>query len=122
MVLNSIGIRNKLQKLVWDKYGKSVTFKSRTHPTYNNRGELTGSTMVTSTVTAVPYSVLDPQRTYESFGNLIQGEILMALPYDVVPKPEDEFVIEGVDYTVVDVQLNYFPENVGTLVRLSRKA
>ena len=46
----------------------------------------------------------------------------MALPYDVVPKPEDEFVIEGVDYTVVDVQLNYFPENVGTLVRLSRKA
>lgn len=120
MVLNSLAVKARLQALIWDKYGKSVTFKSKSHPTYNNRGELTGGTVSSSTVTAVPYSVLDPQRTFEPFGNLVQGEIVMALPHSIEPKLEDGFTIDSVDYTVVDIQKNYFPENVGTIVRLSR--
>jgi hypothetical protein len=120
MVLDEQRTRDMLQNLIWDKYGKSVTFKKQNSPTYNTRGELVSSNFTSSTVVCVPYSVLDPERTFQPFGNLKQGDTLLALPHTVDVDTDDVFLIEGVNYVVQDVQPAYFPGLVGTVVRTSR--
>lgn len=115
-------IRAKLQAKVFTPYGKTVTLIKHLSPTYNDRGELENAyTQSTSSVTVVPYNILDSSRQQERVGDADTGNLQMALPYTVSVDLKDELLMEG-DYWVVNgIEKNYLPDNVVTIVSVNKR-
>lgn len=113
-------VKQKLKSKVFDIIGKSVTFKSKGTPTYNTRGEEESVTYTSSTITVVPYNIIESRQSYEPFGDLQEGEMDVAVPYEVSITKEDILTIESVDYEVKEVVKNFLPGNVVTIVRVSK--
>jgi len=113
-------IREKLDKKVFQVLGKVVTFKKKSSPTYNTRGEEEGVTYTTSSVTIVPYNIVAGREVFNSFGNFQEGDMAAAVPYTVTVDIGDVFTIESVDWIVKQVEKNYLPDNVVTIVLLSK--
>jgi len=114
-------IRSKLASKIFTPYGKSVTLISKSSPTYNIRGELEAEATVSSSIKIVPYNIIAPNQTYQDFGTLEEGESDAAISYDTVVAIDDEIEMEGESYYIKDIQPNYLPDNVVTVVRLSKK-
>jgi hypothetical protein len=113
-------IRSKLQKKVFAKYGKQVTLSSRTATTYNSRGEELTVSATTSTITFVPYDVVNTNKTFQAFGPLLEGQIEAAVPYDTVIAIDDTLTMEGVTYQVKNISKSYLPDVVVQIVRLNK--
>jgi hypothetical protein len=111
-------IRTKLANKIFTPYGKSVTLKSPSLPTYNTRGELESQTLTSSTITVVPYNIIGNRRSYEPFGELKSGDLEIAVPYNVTIDVDYLITMDGSDYKVVQVEKNYLPDNVVTIVRV----
>jgi hypothetical protein len=114
-------LRQDLQVEVFTPYGKSVTFIKKSLPIYNSRGEEEDSTETSSTVTVVPYNIINQRTTHEAFGELKDGEMDLAVPYTVNVEKLDEFIIETETWVVREVEKNFLPENVVTICRITRK-
>jgi hypothetical protein len=113
-------IRTKLQNKVFTPYGKTVTFINRVSPTYNDRGEQEGYIASTSAVTIVPYNIISKSQTYEAWGALNPGEMDAAVPYNTVCDVGTTFLMEDLGWEVKNIQLNYLPDNVVTILRLAK--
>lgn len=113
-------IRAKLASKIFTPYGKTVTLKSKSSPVYNTRGELEDVTDTQSSISIVPYNIISSERFYESFGEMDTGDVEAAIPYTVTVAIGDEIVMEGDTYTIIRVEKNYLPDNVVTIVRLSK--
>lgn len=115
-----VSLRNKLQRKIFDPYAKSVTLKSKDATTYNSRGEAEDQTYTESTVSMVPYNIMEQRQSYEAFGTMEEGDLDAAVPYDITVNQGDLVTIEGQDYEIKEVERNYLPENVVTIIRLTR--
>jgi hypothetical protein len=111
-------MRTDLQVEVFDVVGKTVTLKSRALPTYNSRGEEESITYSESSITIVPYNLIDNRQSYQQFSNMEEGESLAAIPYDVTVAVDDIIEMEGYEWNIKQIEPNYLPENVVTIVRL----
>lgn len=114
-------IRTKLQNKIFNKFAKTVTFISKLSPTYNDRGEEEGYIQSTSSVKIVPYNIVSKKQSYESFGELHSGDMDAAVPYDTTVDVGTYFSMEGINWEVKEVQPNYLPDNVVTIIRISKK-
>jgi len=116
-------IRAKLLAKVFNRntIGMSITLKTQSAPQYNDRGEIEDTTSTESTVVGVPYNIIDRNQSYEKFGQLLEGEMDVALPWDTVININDLLTIASEDWKVVNVEKNYLPENVVTIVRVVRQ-
>jgi hypothetical protein len=114
-------IRIQLDNKVFIPLGKTVTLNSISAPTYNSRGEIEATSASQTTVTIVPYNIIDERQSYQKFGDLKEGEMDAAVRYDTTVNIYDYFEIEGVNWYVKDIELNYLPDNVVTIVRLSKE-
>lgn len=114
-------IRDTLQTKVFDAFGKSVTLISKSAPVYNDREELENETETNSTITIVPYNIIDKRQTYERFGNLEEGDMDAAVPYSIVVNIDDEMLIESERWFIKEIAPNYLPDNVVTIIRLTKK-
>jgi hypothetical protein len=119
-MVSASSIRTKLQNKIFTPYGKSVTLKSQSSPVYNTRGEQESVTQTTTTITVVPYNIIANRRSYEPFGDLDSGDLEMAVPYSVSIALKDIITMDGTDYVVSQVEKNYLPDNVVTIVRVSK--
>jgi len=113
-------VRSKLKSKVFDILGKTVTLIKQSSPTYNTRGELEDNTETSSSITIVPYNILYKEKTYQSFGDLEEGESEAAVPYDTVVDVDDKIVMDSQTYIITKLERNYLPENVVTIIRLSK--
>ena len=113
--------RSALQRTIFDRLGKTVTFKSRTSTSYNSRGEQEAETFTTTSVVCVPYSVISNTQSYEPFGNLESGDIDAAFPYTVSIDVDDVLTLESVDYRVKVIDKTYGPGHIATIARLARQ-
>ena len=113
-------IRSKLATKVFDVIGKTVTLKSKSSPVYNSRGEEENQTYASSSITIVPYTISHNKTSHQPFGELKEGDMDAAIPYDVTIAKEDLITIESEDWKVRDLERNYLPDNVVTIVRLTR--
>jgi len=113
-------IRSKLETKVFDRFGKTVTLKSKSLPVYNTRGELESETTVETSITAVPYDITNHRQLFESWGTVSEGEMDMAVPYTVTVNADDGVVVDGVDYLIKEISENLLPDNVVTIVRLAK--
>jgi len=113
-------IRTQLQVKIFDAFGKSVTLNSKTATTYNDRGEEEIVSASSSTVTIVPYNVFFDRQTHQAFGELNEGEMDAAVPYDVTIAVGDTFTIDSEDWEIRDLIKNYLPDNVVTIIRIAK--
>lgn len=113
-------IRTKLANKVFAPLGKTVTHYTQATNTQNERGETESTAYTSSSVTIVPYNIIDKRQTFEAFGNLEAGEMDAAVPYTVDVQIDDKFTIDNVDWYVKERAYNYLPGNVVTIVRLTR--
>lgn len=112
--------REDLDDEIFSEIGKTVTLINESSPIYNSRGELESSTQVSSSITAVPYNIVNDRQSHQSFGELVEGDMDMVVRYDQTINIDDLVVIDGVIYKVKEVAENYLPDNVATIVRLTK--
>lgn len=122
MVDDQTKVRNKLQSKLFGRIGKTVTFKSKSSPIYNDRGEETNQSYSSSSITVIPFRSISDTQSYQPFGNLEEGEIDMAIPYTETIAIDDEIVMEGDTWQIKEIEHNYLPGNVVYVVRLAKKA
>lgn len=113
-------VRTKLENKIFSRLGKSVTLIKKSTPVYNSRGEQDSVTTTSSTISCVPYNIVDKRQSYQKFGELEEGDMDIALPYTVTVNIDDELTIESVNYVIKAIELNYLPENVVTIVRVTK--
>lgn len=113
-------IRTDLDNFVFIPYGKTVTFIKKTSPIYNTRGELQQVSSTNSSATIVPYNIAYKRESHQAFGNLQEGDMDAAVRYSLDVDINDGFTIDGTTYLVKQIEKNYLPENVVTIVRLSK--
>ena len=113
-------VRTKLQTKVFAVIGKQVTLKSKSSPIYNDRSELESETSSESTITIVPYNIINNRQSHQPNGNLDEGEMQVAIPYDVTVNIDDELTIESEDWTIKEIERNYLPDNVVTIATIVR--
>jgi hypothetical protein len=115
-------IRAKLENKVFNVIGKKVTFISKVSPTYDVRGEITAyGTDSTSETEIVPYNIISDSQTYEAFGAVNTGDMDAAVRYSLSIKLDDIFVIDSTRYLIKNIQPNYLPDNVVSIVRLVKE-
>lgn len=112
--------RQKLQTKMFDVIGKTVTLKSKDSPTYNTRGDELDTTYTESSVVIVPYNIVFNIQSYEIFGTLNSGELDYAISYTETVKVDDLVLIEGSDWRIKQIEPNYLPDNIVTIVRLTK--
>lgn len=120
-MVNQTTIRQKLQTKVFERFGITATFINKSSPTYNNRGEIEDYTETSSQNYIVPYNIFNDTQTYQEFGNLNEGEMDAAVPHDVSLSIDDEITFKGETWLVKNIQPNYLPNNVVTIIRIVRK-
>jgi len=113
-------IRNDLDTEIFAVIGKEVVLTSLTSPTYNDRGEEETVASSLSTITVVPYDITSDKRTHQAFGNLNEGEMDMAVRYDVIINIGDQTEIDSNVWEVLNISKNFLPDNVVTIVRLAK--
>lgn len=113
-------VREKLQLKIFSQIGKTVTFKKKSSPIYNTRGDLEGYTETNTEITIVPYNIIDKNRSYQEFGELLEGEFDAAVPYSENISEGDLIEMEGEDWKIQRIDKNYLPGNVVTIIRLTR--
>ncbi len=112
--------RLDLDEELFNVIGKSVTLTRKSSPVYNVRGEEENVTDTPSSITIVPYNIIDARQSYQSFGNLEEGDLDAAVPYTVSLDIDDVITMESVDYRIKQVDKNYLPDNVVTIIRLTK--
>jgi sporulation protein YlmC with PRC-barrel domain len=112
--------RDSLDEEIFDTIGKSVTLVTIGSEEYNDRGELEDSTNVSTTIIAVPYNIVNDRQSNQQFGEMEEGDMDMVLRYDQVVAIDDYFIIDSQDYKVKEIQKNYLPDNVATIVRITK--
>jgi len=114
-------VRNDLDVEVFNIIGKTVTLKSQGSPYYNDRGELENDDFTETSITAVPFNINNKDQTFQSFGNIEEGDMFMALRYDQTINIGDVITVESEDWEVKQIEVNYLPDNVVTIVQLFRR-
>ena len=122
MVTKQELIRTKLQnKLFGSALAKTVVLNHKTAGTYNTRGELESGSYTESSIPFIPYNLMDKTQEYQSFGNMNAGECDAAVQYNIDINIDDYIVMESENWFVKNIEKNYLPENVVTIVRLSKE-
>lgn len=117
----SDALRKRLQSRLFDRVGKTVTLKKRLPPTYNTRGEIENESFESVSIVIVPYNTVSTRQTYQGFGNLNEGDFDAGIPYDVEISIDDQIILDSITYRVKEIAPHFLPENIVTIVRLSKE-
>jgi hypothetical protein len=108
--------REALDIDVLNEIGKSVTLIRKSSPVYNTRGEEVEGSTSQSTITIVPWD-LNERTSNQTFGKFIEGSVAMLLRYDQDISDDDLIVMEGQTYKILNINKNYLPDNVATIIQ-----
>jgi hypothetical protein len=114
-------IRTDLENEVFSAFGKEVTLIRKTS-TYDDYGEEVSYTGSQEAIIAVPYNIVTTRESQEPFGSSREGELDMAIKYDQDISINDYIIMEGVTYEVKEIAKNFLPDNVVTIIRLTKIA
>jgi len=114
-------IRTDLENEVFSAFGKEVTLIRKTS-TYDDYGEEVSYTGSQEPIIAVPYNIVTTRESQEPFGSSREGELDMAIKYDQDISINDYIIMEGVTYEVKEIAKNFLPDNVVTIIRLTKIA
>lgn len=116
-------IINRLEIQVFNKLGSDGTLVHKGTPTYNDYDEITGTTGdTTSTIKFVPYNLIEPRGTYNSFGDLQEGESDAVIPYNTTISIDDTISYGSDTYLIRQIE-DYVLQNttVAYVIRLYKQ-
>lgn len=87
-------VRDDLEEEVFGEFGKTVTLYTMATPTTNDWGEVIGSTWTSSSIVAVPYNIVETRKSEQPFGDLLEGDMDMAVKYNQTIIKGDKVKIE----------------------------
>lgn len=109
-----------MQTEVFGEFGKTITLINRTTPIYNTWGDVEDYLDTSTSVVSVPYDIFWDRKSPQPFGELKDGEMALAVPYTVSVEKEDIFLIEDEYFKTTSVNKNWLPDNVVTILVLTR--
>ena len=113
-------VRTDIQQDIFDVIGKTVTLINKSTPIYNTRGEVVSYTSNQTDIIGVPYNIMWDRKDSQPFGDMNAGDMALFVPYTVTVKIDDEIIVESEYYKVVEIQKHFIPDNVATLLRITK--
>jgi hypothetical protein len=113
-------VQNKINTKIFGTKGLSSTV---TRYPYNSQttskwGDATVTYGTSESIKAVPYSMIDKRTDFQPFGDVQEGETIMAFKHDQTLNEKDKIVFDGKNYFVREIEK--FPFKDGWLVKTAR--
>jgi len=97
-------IQNKIETKIFERLGSTVTRKPYDSQSTNKWGDATTSFETEESIIAVPYNYLKVAKSIEPFGDLKEGEVMMAFKYgqelnekDIITHSSQDFIITQIE-------------------------
>ena len=100
----STTIRSKLQSQVFARLGTTVSITPFSSSSTDKWGDATITYGSASNATGVPYNYAKDILGYFPFGDLQDGQLDMALPYDTTITRDDKVTYDSKDYKVIELE------------------
>jgi len=123
MVLSLAKFREKIQNSIYNAIGSNATLQNVSSSSMDDDGygDVTYTYGTGTAITLVPFNQLEAE-SFQSFGDLLAGELNMIIPYDETVSNTTKITYEGDTYIVKE--LEKYPYQGGSLayaVRLAKK-
>ena len=96
--------RNKLNVKAFAKLGSTITLTSESGVTYNSYGDKIKGSETTTTETFIPYNLIGSRKSYNTFGDLEEGDMDAIFKYDTVAEMGMKATFAGIDYKILQVE------------------
>lgn len=111
-------IQSKLQTKVFNKLGSTLTVREIT-TSINTRGDETTTSTSDTDVIGVPFYYFAQNKNYEQYGQLIEGEFDVIVPYDTTVNTDYQIIFDNKIYDVFQVEkYPYANGNIALLLRM----
>lgn len=117
-MVNVTQLRNKIENKVFTNLGSSCLVSSETVSSLDKWGDATLNSPSGVSVVFVPWSVFDSRESFQSFGDLQEGDLDCAFKHDQSLEVGYVVTFDGVSYKVSNVEKFYLQDSV--LVKVAR--
>ena len=111
-------VRNKIGTKIFTRLGSTATRYPYTSQSVDKWGDATESYGSTENITVVPYNYIKKKTSFELFGDLQAGDLLMAFKYDQTLSEKDKIVYDG--KTLFIREIEDFIISDGVIVKVAR--
>ena len=119
-LIKQVQIRTQLENKLFSQYGKTATLKKASSPIYNDWNEFVSDSWIETSITIVNYDIFSDRKARYKYGNLSEGDQECIIPYSETVTTDDRLVIDGVEYTIENVEKPQLPDLVVNIVRISK--
>ena len=112
--------RTKIQSKIFDALGSTAVRTPFVSATYDKWGDKTDTTGTNENITVVPYNYLVKNEDYQPFGELVDGETMMAVTYDQTINQKDTITYDSKTFIVKEIE--HFPLDGGNVLQVLRLA
>lgn len=115
-------IQNKIQVKIFDGIGTSGTLETVNTNSTDKWGDATISYNTATTLSIVPYNLIDYNRAYMPFGDLGEMESDAVIPYDTSFGVNDRITFDGQAYKIINIEKFLFTGgNLAYAIRLVKQ-
>jgi len=111
-------IQSKINTKIFDRLGSTVVRYPYNSQSTDKWGDATISYDSTINVTAIPYSYIDKKTDFQPFGDLQDGEVIMAFKYTQSLNEKDKITFDSKTFLVRQVEK--FPLADGVIVKIAK--
>ncbi len=109
-------IQSKINNKIFDRLGSSVNRTPYASQTLSKWGDSTITYDSPETIKAIPYSEIDKRKEEQPFGELQEGEVIMAFKWNQSINEKDKIAFDSKNFLVRQVEK--FPLQDGFIVKI----
>lgn len=117
-MVNAISVRNKVENKIFVALGSSALWSSYTNPSISKWGDQVEAWGTETSITIVPFYLMNNQQSFQDFGDLEAGEMDIALRYNDGVNVNDKITFNTKLYKVKAIE-NYILKDI-SLVNIAR--
>ena len=115
-------IQSRIETKIFSRLGSTITRRPYSSQSIDKWGDATVTYGTNESITGVPYSYFNSRDDFQPFGELADGETMIAVKYDQTVNINDLFVFDSKTFIVKEIE--EFPlgdDNLLKVVRLSEQ-
>jgi hypothetical protein len=111
-------IQSRIENKIFSRLGSIVVRTPYTSQVVDKWGDATITSGSSENVTAVPYNYLQNNEMFEKFGELVDGETLMAFKHNQGLNINDVITFDGKTFIIKEI--TKFPLSDGNVLKVAR--
>jgi len=111
------GIQSRVEAKIFNRLGSSVVHSAYASGTTDDWGDTTSTYSTNETITTVPYNYVQSMVDYSKFGNLADGESLMAFKYNQDLNEKDTITFDTKTFIIKSIEK--FPLSDGNILKVA---